>query len=575
MNIKKNQGPFGAEAPLQKTTLPLSQILASTLLDKGILSQDQVEVAHKEQHLQGTSFEECLINLGFISEAALAEALSFTTGYDKISLKKILFDPSLRRVIPREIAEQFCLVPLSMDEGTLRIAIADIYNLSALDYLRHKVSSVREVIPLIASESDILEAIDSYYGYELSIPGLLREVESASPLTFTRDDYVNPTVRLVNAILMDAIKREASDIHFEPEGAFMRLRYRIDGLLSQISTLHTTYWSAICVRLKVMSGMNIAESRRPQNGRITFYIGSREIDLRVASHPTVHGENIVVRILDKTRSLLSLDELGYSEDMICQIKKSLQRPEGIFIITGPTGCGKTTSLYSMLSYISTLQLNIMTLEEPVEYQFPLIRQSDIREQGGMSFTEGVRSILRQDPDIILIGEIRDASTAQIALRAAMTGHQVFSTLHTNDALGSLPRLIDLGLSKTMIAGNLMAVIAQRLVRKLCSECKQEAEMSSYEEALLGVKNPHLLFNPKGCEVCRGTGYRGRLAIAEILVFDPELDELLTTTSSRASLKTLAQKKGYIPMEQDARHRVLKGDTSLAEVLRAVDLRRRI
>ncbi len=371
---------------------------------------------------------------------------------------------------------------------------------------------------------------------------------------------------------MDAVKREASDIHFEPEGAFMRLRYRIDGILSQICTLHTTYWPAICVRLKVMSNMNIAESRRPQNGRMTFYVGSREIDLRVASHPTVHGENIVVRILDKNRSLLSLDELGYSEDVICQIKKALQRPEGIFIITGPTGCGKTTSLYSMLSHISTLQLNIMTLEEPVEYQLPLIRQSDVRDQGGMDFTEGVRSILRQDPDIILIGEIRDSSTAQMALRAAMTGHQVFSTLHTNDALGSLPRLIDLGLTRPMLAGNVMAVVAQRLVRKLCSLCKRETKMSPYEAILLGLKTPHRLFSSKGCEICRGTGYRGRLAIAEILVFDPELDELLISTSSRTPLKTLAQKKGYIPMEQDARHRVLNGDTSLEEVLTAVDLR---
>lgn len=561
-----------AQASVQKAITPFSQTLTSTLLEKGILSSDQADVAYKEQRLQGITFEECLVNLGFISDAALAEVLSVTTGYDKISLNNMLFDPSLKRVIPREVAEQFCLIPLSLDEGILRIAIADIYNLSALDHLRHKVPSVREVIPLIASESEIHDAIDAYYGYDLSIPGLIREVEISSALTIAGDDAINPTVRLVNAILLDAIKREASDIHFEPEGAFMRLRYRIDGLLSQISTLHTTYWPAICVRLKVMSNMNIAESRRPQSGRMTFYVGPREIDLRVASHPTVHGENIVVRILDKNRSLLSLDELGYSEEVIHQIKKALLRPEGIFIITGPTGCGKTTSLYSMLSYISTLQLNIMTLEEPVEYKLPLIRQSDVREQSGMNFTEGVRSILRQDPDIILIGEIRDPGTAQMALRAAMTGHQVFSTLHTNDALGSLPRLIDLGLTRPMLAGNLMAVVAQRLVRKLCRLCKQEVEMSPYEAILLGLKNPGIQFISKGCEACRGTGYRGRLAIAEILVFDPELDELLITTSSRSPLKTLAQKKGYIPMAQDARHRVLKGDTSLEEVLRAVDLR---
>ena len=464
------------------------------------------------------------------------------------------------------------MIPLSIEEGTFRVAVADIYNLPALDYLRYHTPFVQKVIPVIAPESDILEAIDGFYGYNLLIPALLRELEEASPHIFSKNNPINPTVRLINALLIDAIKLNASDIHFEPEGSFMRLRYRLDGILSQICTLHSSYWPAICVRLKVMAEMNIAESRRPQNGRMTFYVGPREIDLRVASHPTVHGENIVVRILDKNRSLLSLDELGYSKDVIRQIKEALKRPEGIFIITGPTGCGKTTSLYSMLNYISSLKLNIMTLEEPVEYQLPLIRQSHVREQGGMTFAEGIRSILRQDPDIILIGEIRDPPTAQMALRAAMTGHQIFSTLHTNDALGSIPRLIDLGLSQSMLAGNLMAVIAQRLVRKLCLSCKQVRRMNSYEAVLLGLEIPSRLRVPKGCELCQKTGYRGRVAIAEILVFDPDLDELLITSTSRLPLKHLAQKKGYIPMGQDARQRVLKGDTSLEEVLRSIDLR---
>ncbi len=550
----------------------VSQTFITTLIEKGFLSFDQVDVVLKEQRVQKSSFEDCLVSLGFISEAALAEVLSLTSGYDKVNLKQTLLDPALKDLISREIAERFCLIPLSIEEGTFRVAVADIYNLPALDYLRYHTPFVQKVIPVIAPESDILEAIDGFYGYNLLIPALLRELEEASPHIFSKNNPINPTVRLINALLIDAIKLNASDIHFEPEGSFMRLRYRLDGILSQICTLHSSYWPAICVRLKVMAEMNIAESRRPQNGRMTFYVGPREIDLRVASHPTVHGENIVVRILDKNRSLLSLDELGYSKDVIRQIKEALKRPEGIFIITGPTGCGKTTSLYSMLNYISSLKLNIMTLEEPVEYQLPLIRQSHVREQGGMTFAEGIRSILRQDPDIILIGEIRDPPTAQMALRAAMTGHQIFSTLHTNDALGSIPRLIDLGLSQSMLAGNLMAVIAQRLVRKLCLSCKQVRRMNSYEAVLLGLEIPSRLRVPKGCELCQKTGYRGRVAIAEILVFDPDLDELLITSTSRLPLKHLAQKKGYIPMGQDARQRVLKGDTSLEEVLRSIDLR---
>ena len=554
---------------MAETTQPLlslSQQLGMTLVSKGLLSLDQLDVALKEQRLQAISFEECLLNLGLISEGALTEALSSTSGYDKINLKQALLDSSLKTVISKEIAEQFSLIPLSLENGILRVAMADIYNLEALDYLHHQIPSLQDIVPLIAPESDIIEAIDYFYGYDLSIRGLLREIENTPLHSFNREDYVNPTVRLVNAILMDAIKLTASDIHFEPEGSFMRLRYRIDGILSQICTLHSTYWPAICVHIKVMSGMNIAETRRPQNGRITFYIGPREVDLRVASHPTIHGENIVIRILDKSKSLLKLDELGYSKEVMFQIKKVFQRPKGIFIITGPTGCGKTTSLYSMLSYMSTPKFNIMTLEEPVEYQLPLIRQSNVRDLGGMGFEEGVRSILRQDPDIILIGEIRDAGTAQMALRAAMTGHQVFSTLHTNDALGSINRLVDLGLTRSMLANHLSAIVAQRLIRKLCPNCKQERDMTPNEIAFFQLPTPRSLFSAQGCTSCRETGYKGRLAIAEILVFDQEMEECLSSLSSNLPLKSLAQKKGFVSMEQDARYRVLVGDTTTEEIM---------
>ncbi|MBX9786709.1 MAG: Flp pilus assembly complex ATPase component TadA [Alphaproteobacteria bacterium] len=556
----------------KQSFLAFSEILASLLLEKGILSSDQLDVAFKEQKLQKIPFEECLLNLGFLSEAALTEVLSVASGYSKICLKTTLLDPVLRSLFPQEIARSFSMIPLSLEDGILQIALSDIYNLPALDYLRHKVPGIQDVVLRLASETDIREAIDHYYGYDLSIPGLLKEIESSPSQAYFNDNYESPTVRLVNAILIDGIKMNASDIHFEPEGAFVRLRYRIDGILSQICTLHSSYWPSICVRLKVMTEMNIAESRRPQNGRMTFTMGPREIDLRVASHPTIHGENIVVRILDKSRSLLALHQLGYSQNIIEQIKASFLRPDGIFIITGPTGCGKTTSLYSMLNYMSTPEINIMTLEEPVEYQIPLIRQSDVRDQSRMNFTDGIRSILRQDPDIILIGEIRDSGTAQMALRAAMTGHQVFSTLHTNDALGAIPRLIDLGLTRPMLAGSLMGIIAQRLVRKLCPLCRTEKEISSSEAILLNSFAKKTFFLPKGCPSCRNTGYQGRVAIAEILIFDTELDELLLNTSSRSTLSQVAEKKGYIPMKEEARRRVLEGDTSLEEILKTVDLR---
>ncbi len=556
---------------IQNQPKSFSNALADSFVEKGLLSADQVAVAIQEQSIENISFEDCLINLGFMSETALAEALSQTSGFERIDLQKTLLDPSLKSLISKTIAEKYRFVPLSFEGKTLRIAIADIYNLSVFDHLKHTLPSIHQIIPLISPESDILEAIDDYYGYELSIPGLLKEIETISQKVTQHDTHTHPTVRLVNAILIDAIKLGASDIHFEPEGSFMRIRYRIDGILSQICTLHATYWPAICVRLKVMSEINIAESRRPQNGRMTFFVGPREIDLRVASHPTVHGENIVIRILDKTRSLMSLDELGYSENVIFHIKKALQKPEGLFIITGPTGCGKTTSLYSMLSYINTPHINIMTLEEPVEYKIPFIRQADVKDQTTLNFADGVRSILRQDPDIILIGEIRDGETAQMALRASMTGHQVFSTLHTNDALGSLPRLTDLGLSYSLLSGNILGIVAQRLVRKLCPNCKQEKETTPYEAILLKSKTSQKMFTARGCSLCRGTGYKGRLAIAEVVVFDTELDEALMTTSSRRTLKPLCIKKGYVSMQQDARSRVLNGDTSLEEISRVINI----
>lgn len=549
----------------------LAKDLADSLVEKGLLSSDQVHVAVKEQHLKGLSFEECIVELGFISEAALAEALALQSGYEKVDLSKTLLDPSLKSIIPQEIAEKFSLLPLSLEGDRFRVAMADVYDLEALETIGKRVGAQTKVMPVIALESEILEAFETYYGYDHSVQGVLREIEAKGADSLDSQGAINPTVRLVNAILLDAIKQKASDIHFEPEGIFMRLRYRIDGILIQNCTLHASYWPAICVRLKVLAGMNIAESRKPQNGRMTFRVGPREVDIRVASHPTVMGENIVVRILDKARSLLALDELGYSEEVINQITRALKRPDGLFIITGPTGCGKTTSLYSLLTYLNKPDVNIMTLEEPVEYKLPLIRQSEVREQGSLNFADGVRSILRQDPDIILIGEIRDPETAQMALRAAMTGHQVYTTLHTNDCLGAFDRLADLGLSRSLLAGNLMGVVAQRLVRRLCASCKKKVKMTPKEASEMSLPCEGFHYHAVGCSHCRETGYKGRLALAEVLVSDEELHNLLTRTVSRTTLISCALKKGYIPLRREASRRVLSGETSLEETQRVMGM----
>lgn len=552
-----------------ESTSPLRGVL-NELTQAQLITPDQLEIARLESKTLKKPIEFCLVDLGFISEHALAEASSKAKGVEHLSLKHAVLDPELIKRIPQQIAEQHKILALEFEDGVLRLAVVDVYNVPAFDKVRSLLTGIKEIQPVVVSESDLLEAIDRYYGYEMSINGLLKEIESGRGVVSDVDSYVSPTVRLVDAIILDAVKVGASDIHFEPEGAYMRVRYRIDGLLRQIRTLHSSYWPAMCVRVKVISNLNIAESRKPQSGRFSFNIGPREVDFRVASHPTVHGENLVLRILDKSRSLLSLEQLGYSDRVSAQIKDSLQKPEGVFIFTGPTGCGKTTSLYSILSHISSIHVNIMTLEEPVEYTLPLIRQSDIKET--FSFADGVRSILRQDPDIILIGEIRDQPTAHMALRAAMTGHQVFSTLHTNEAVSAIDRLEDLGLNRNLLASHVTTVIAQRLVRRLCPHCKVKGVVTLREADLLGCEEGTEIYKAKGCAHCHHSGYRGRMAIAEVLTFTPTLQDMIHKGMSLQKIKGQAIKDGMVPLFQDARLRVLSGDTSTDEMLRTIDLK---
>jgi len=547
--------------------------LLSELVDRQWMTADQCDVVRFENQKTGKTIDQCLVELGFLSEKTLTHLQAELSGVETIDLKEhTVLDVDLVRTLPRDMAETHKMILISLTDKKLHVAMVDVHDLLALDVLKRLFGRDVEIQASYVMETDLLEAIDRYYGYEMSITGLLREIETGERVQ--EDSFVNPTIRLVNALILDAIKAGASDIHFEPEGAFVRVRYRIDGLLVPIRTLHGSYWPAMCVRLKIMSEMNIAESRRPQSGRFSMRVGPREIDFRVAAHPTIHGENIVVRILDKTRSLISLSELGYSEHVEERIKACLQKPEGIFIITGPTGCGKTTSLYSMLNFINTPQVNIMTLEEPVEYQLPLIRQSDVRDTSLMTFAEGVRSILRQDPDIILVGEIRDADTAQMALRASMTGHQVYATLHTNDSFGSVGRLMDLGLSPRVLAGNMIAVVGQRLLRRLCVHCKEEHTMTHDEAKTLhgALNSKHWV--AKGCDVCRYTGYHGRFSVAEVLEFDEGFDDLVASGAQRLELKKYAKKKGFVSLEEDTIQRIFKGDTSLEEAHRVVGIIRR-
>ena len=556
------------------------QRIGDTLIAHGLITPDQLEVALHEKKRSNKMLGDVLAELGFISEDTLTAVLAERAGAETFDPRTALIDPEVVSIVPKEVAIEHHLLPLSMTDGTFTVAMADPYDIVALDLLRRYIPRNTRVVPQVCSSADLVEAIDRSYGYEMSIDGILREIDTGeidvSSLSMDAG-YTHPVVRLVDALLLDAIKLGASDIHFEPEEHYLRLRYRIDGVMTQIRTFHQDHWPFLSQRLKIMSDINIADKLNPQDGRFAFHIGGHEIDFRVSTWPVVDGENIVLRVLDKSRALLSLEDLGFNERNLDLLNRLLQRPEGIVIVTGPTGSGKSTTIYAILSHISTIERNIMTLEDPVEYDVPLIRQAQIREGTGVSFEAGERALLRQDPDIWFIGEIRDVSTARMALRAATTGHQVYTTLHANDSLGAIPRLIDLGLKPELMAGNIIAIQAQRLMRKLCTKCKKDRPASASECQILGVdpESPPPIWEPVGCSECRETGYKGRTAVVEILPVDEEIDELIATQSTRAKLKAGAEKKGFVPMIDDGIEKVLAGLASFEDLRRVVDLTARL
>ena len=541
------------------------------------LGPDQLRIALQEQERSHKPLGETLLALGFMSESAMRAALAQKLGQESISLHGIVADASALALIPKALAKRHRVFPVSLENGELILASANPNDIVAADQISALLAGGPRLHWVLAASAEILHAIELFYGHELSIDGILRELETGTldiaSLSQASEGYSHPVVRLMDSLLADATLRAASDLHFEPEAQFLRIRYRLDGVLRQVRALHSRYWPAMVVRLKVMAGMNIAETRAPQDGRITLTISGRAVDFRAAVQPTLHGENFVLRVLDRKRRVLALDSLGLSEAQLALMQLMLSRPEGILLVTGPTGSGKTTTLYSILAHLNQEQVNIMTLEDPVEYPLPCVRQTSLSDALKMDFAQGVRSLLRQDPDIILVGEIRDRETADMAFRAAMTGHQVFSTLHTNSAVRAIPRLFDLGITPEVAAGNVIGILGQRLVRRLCPKCKAPQAPSAMQARLLdlGAGATPPIFRPVGCAACDFQGYQGRLAIVELLKFDAELDELM---AQRASLKALNQhlcERGFDSMAEDGLRRVRQGHTTVEEVARVIDL----
>jgi len=554
--------------------------LGETLIKQGMATPDQIEIALFEQKKSREKLGGVLVRLGFATEGIIRDVMGGITGRQIVDLDNVIADSEVVALVPQHIARRHQVIPLNYDHASrmLTLAMADTSNVIALDQIILQAGRDVRIVPVLAAAGEIEKAIDRFYGFELSIEGILREIETGEidyhSLDADNHEYSQPVVRLVNALLVDAVKRSASDIHFEPEEWFARFRYRIDGVLRQIRSIHRNYWPAIAVRIKVMAGMDIAETRAPQDGRISLSISGRMVDFRASTFPTVHGENIVLRILDRQRGIVSLDQLDLREDDVSLLQTMAMKPAGIVLVTGPTGSGKTTTLYAILNYLNRESVHIMTLEDPVEYHATLIRQTSVGPGLRLDFASGLRSLMRQDPDIILVGEIRDEDTAQMALRAAMTGHKVFSTLHTNSALGAIPRLFDLGVQPDVFAGNIIGIIAQRLVRRLCKHCKAARVMTGAKQALLGVEahgDQKIIYRAVGCASCGGTGYQGRLAVVETLCFDADMDELVARRGTRHELLRHAVSTGFRTLAQAGAARVLDGSTSMDEVARVIDL----
>lgn len=553
--------------------------IGEQLISRGIITEDQLNVALQEKKVTGAMLGQVLVDLGFIDDEILSEYFSEQSGFEVFDPKNTIIDGEALALIEKPLAKKHSILPVSLNGDDLSVAMADPYDVVALDILRSHVPKHLKVTQYVCTPRILSDAIDAAYGHASSVRDILKEIEGQNAedlgnLTELTDEeaYSHPLVRLVNALIFEAVKIGASDLHFEPEENFVRLRYRKDGVLFTVQILHKQHWNGVAQRLKLMANLNIADKLTPQDGRINMNVGGHEVDFRVSSLPTVHGENIVMRVLDKQASIMPLTKLGFSDVNKERIKKSQKKPEGIIIVTGPTGSGKTTTLYSMLNEINTVDVNIQTLEDPVEYSLPMIRQTAVRE-GILDFADGIRALLRQDPDIIFIGEIRDKVTAEMALQAAMTGHQVYTSLHTNDSFGALPRLFDLGMVPGMVAGNIISIFAQRLARTLCSNCKQPHQATDEEIRMLGVTNIPEIFKAKqgGCDQCDGKGYAGRVALAEILLFDEEMDEIVAKKGTKVELKEMAVAKGFKNMRDDAMFKILEGVTTFDAVSKVVDV----
>lgn len=575
-------GLFRVSTTVKKGALPVAYMrLGDLLISAGVIRPEQLNDALAIQKKTRERLGDVLINNGIITEQQLIEALQMQLGVDFVDLTAVSIPLELARFVPRSIAKKYCVVPVKLQKDELYVAMSDPLNFEAQEEV--KSASHKQVVPMIATRRAVEQAIATLYGNEgtaRAIEEMKREAGSnqADIVPVQMSKAVDsgaaeaPTIRFVNSVIERAITERASDIHLEPQEGEMVVRMRIDGVLRRIFTVPANLQATVIARLKIMGGMNIAERKIPQDGRAMVTAKDKEIDLRISSIPTIYGEKIVLRLLDKSSGHINRKTIGLEGEDEKKYDRLLKNSSGVILIVGPTGSGKSTTMCAMIQELCNEQTNIMTLEDPVEYNIPGANQCQINEKTGMTFAAGLRSILRQDPDVISVGEIRDGETASIAVRAAITGHLVISTLHTNDAVSTISRLVDIGVEPYMISSALRGVVSQRLVRKICPQCRKAYTPTEEEKRMVGIaENEDVTFyKGEGCQECGRTGYRGRRGVFEILTLDAALRREVASNASSEELTKTALENGFVTMKDNCRRLVLKGVTTVAEAAKAIN-----
>lgn len=545
--------------------------LGDLLVDSGLISEEQLNSTLRRKSAD-EKLGDALLREGYITEQQLIEVLEFQLGIPHINIFQYPIDPDVIQLVPKELAKRHYAMPIRRDKNKLLVAMADPMDYFAIEELR--MATGYHIEPAIATKDELFRTITKYYDLQESMEEVMGEIATSETLDETRvADDDSPVVRLVNQIIDNALVQRASDIHFDPQETELRVRYRVDGILRTERSLPKHMQNVIVARIKIMANLNITETRLPQDGRIKTTINFRPVDIRVSSLPTIYGEKIVMRLLDLSNTLNRIDKIGFSETNLEKFTDMLKRPNGIILITGPTGSGKSSTLYATLNELNSEDVNIITVEDPVEYQMEGVNQIQVNENIGLTFANGLRSILRQDPDIVMIGEIRDTETAEVATRASLTGHLVLSTLHTNSSIEALSRLVDMGIEPFLISSSILGVVAQRLVRRVCRDCGQTVPATEREQQIFSNRGLTIetVRRGRGCPSCNMTGYRGRMAIHEVLPIDETIRHLILKTASTTEIRDYVRKKGMEFLIDDGLKKVKEGVTTTEEILRVAVL----